>query len=344
MITRIVAAGLFLFAFTAHAAARLPLLSLRDQATTTHCWAYASSHFLESRALLRDNQSVVIDVERDTKYWVDYERLWSIYKTKNADIYFGSYEGGWQIEFWDSLLKHGKSVYKTETKAAEVVYREFDPFREHLDFIPGQVYPASTGLPSFEVARAHVANDIRDDVEARSYIVDFLDRYYGKPTATTQWFGKEIATEELAENLLQGDFAAHNTTDDLYLVKPVTDGNYGWVKYLGERFWGYRLDQGRVLALVKHSLDQGFPVTFDNVSHAMTIIAHDEKGGQTMFAVADSGGGMITWYDSAAMLSNLNLLTVFKAAVQDQLPARPVTWMSKGIRYDERDNLLMPPS
>lgn len=322
---------------------RLPLHSLRDQSHTSHCWAYAMSHMLESRALYRGGVDAVIDIERDAKYWVDYERLMAIYKSKNDEIYFGDNEGGWQIEYWNAFLKHGKAFHKVSSNLAQILYPVFTPFNQHLDFMPGPTNPHDATLPTFAAAKKHVMSNLQSTAEVEKYAFDFLERYYGAPAEETNWMGETVSLNETAEKLMDDDFADHNTVEDLVLVKPVTDGDYKWVKYLGERFWGYRYDKEKVLQLVQHSLDNGWPVTFDNVYHAMTILGYDEKDGMDFYAVADSGGGSITWYESSRMLSNLNLVSFFKGSIAGELPAKPKKAQNNGINYDKKDGTTIPP-
>lgn len=324
---------------------RLPLHSLRDQSSTSHCWAYAMSHALESRALHRDGIDSVIDIERDAKYWVDYERLMAIYKSKNKEIYFGEYEGGWQIEFYNAFLKHGKSFFRAESNPAQILYPYFEKFDKHLAFMPGPTNPHDPTLPTFDKVREEVEKSTKSEEEVKKYVFDFLDRYYGKPAEESKWLqGQTLGLTETAEALLGDDFENHSTVNDLILVKPVTDGDSKWVKYLGERFWGYRYESAKLLDLVRHSLDNGWPVTFDNVFHAMTILGYETKdGGDTFYAVADSGGGTITWYPSQSMLSNLNMASFFKESIEGMLPNKPKQAPRDGVNYDKRDNVTFPP-
>src|SRR5688572_13808582 len=89
---------LFLLSAAASAGVRLPVPYLRDQADTAHCWSYAMSNLLESRALAREGLAVHVNVEKDVVYWINYERMKYITETRN-EFYLGSYEGGWQIEY-----------------------------------------------------------------------------------------------------------------------------------------------------------------------------------------------------------------------------------------------------
>src|SRR5258708_771675 len=89
---------------------------------------------LESRALYRDSTDIVINIEKDVKYWVDYERMLYVYRNKH-EFYLGEYEGGWQIEYWESFLKHGKSIYQVKPAQPDVWYTPFEDYTQHLEFM-----------------------------------------------------------------------------------------------------------------------------------------------------------------------------------------------------------------
>ena len=331
----------FLSAF-GYAGVQLPLHTLRDQANTSHCWAYASSHLLESRALVRGDTEFMIDTELDSNYWVNYERMMEIYRTKNKDIYLGSSQGGWQMEFWNTLLKHGKNIHHTKHTQAQILYPVLKDYSTHLAFLPPPVHSPDPSLPSFESLRAKFEKEFKTEAEASEYAIDYLDRYYGEPKNSTTWFAEETDLTDTASLILEDDFEKNNKTDSLVLIKPVTDGDSKWVKYLGERFWGYRYDAAKILELVEASLDKQFPVTFDNVFHAMTIIGYETSNGDTFYAVADSVPGKITWYSSASLKSSLNLVTFFGESIQEFIPPRPPSLKSEN-GYDQRDGLTEPP-
>jgi hypothetical protein len=252
-------------------AVRLPLHSLRSQESTSHCWAYASSHMLESRALVRDSIDVVIDVERDVKYWVDYERMMAIYRLKHS-VYLEQYEGGWQIEYWNAFLKHGKSIHQAKDGAPTITYPVLQDFTDHLPFMEAPQPKPDPTLISLSEVKEKLMHEIKTEDEARAFALDYLDRWRGKPNDKTSWMNEEVNVEAVPERVMGGDFAAVHSVDDLILISPVSDGDYKWVKFLDDRFLGYRYPKDKVLALIQTSLDANWPVTFDNVGHAMTII------------------------------------------------------------------------
>jgi hypothetical protein len=149
--------------------------------------------------------------------------------------------------------------------------------------------------------------------------------------------------------ILGADYNANQTVDALVLVKPTTDGQYGWIKYLDDRYWGYRYDRSQILNLIELSLTNKFPVTFDNVYHAMTIVAFTPaKDGVKYYAVADSIPGKITWYSQDKMLGQLNLVTFFKSAIPNSLPPRNSNHMLNMLipmnkTIDQVDNVAFPP-
>ncbi len=325
---------------------RLPIHSLRDQSSTAHCWAYASSHLLETRTLDRESMDVIINIEKDVKYWVDYERMLYNFQTKK-DFYMGSYEGGWQIEYWESFLKHGKSIYQVKINPPQILYPLFDLYSKNLGFIDSPRPTPDPTLISLEaVAEKLKGNDFKSESEVISFARDYLDRLYGKNSETTDWFDHEIKTEETSKYILGKDYGANHETDSLVLVKPVTDGKFGWVRYLQDRYWGYRYDQTKILKLIEYSLDQHWPVTFDNVYHAMTLIGYEKKGGDIYYAVVDSAPGSIYWKASKDMLTQLNLVTFFKEAIQGQIPPRAgesVLRFPLGFMLDHYDHVDFPP-
>lgn len=341
LLLKIVFASL-IFVFAAEAGVRLPLHTLRDQASTSHCWAYAASHMLESRALVRGDLEFMFDVERDSNYWLNIERMISYYRTKNEDIYIGSNQGGWQIEYWNTLLKYGKHIHHTTQKPAQILYPIMQNYTEHFPFMPPPPHKPDPTLPSFDTLKTKIKT-FKSEEELMKFAVDYLDRYYGKPKMTTEWFEEEIDLNQVAPLMMEDDFTQHQHAENLILIKPVTDKDYKWVKYLGERFWGYRYDKETVLDLVTTSLDNGYPVTYDNIGHAMTILGYETTKEGTFFAVADSVPGKISWYDSTRMVRDLNLVTFFEASIETYLPPKPRSYEAQE-RIDLKDGLLFPPS
>lgn len=333
--------------FSTWAGVRLPLNTLRDQSTTAHCWAYAMSHALESRALQRENLNFMFETERDVKYFVDLERMRYIYASKE-DFFIGDYEGGWQIEFFESLLKHGKSIQRAERlPQVNISYPVLTNFFEHLPFVNIARPVPETGL-TFEEAKGRLlSTEFANATAADNYIVDFLNRVYGAPQTRTQFLGQNIALQETAAHVLGADMSPGAAVEDaVVLVKPVASGPSGWLKYLEERYWGYRMPTAEVTALVRLSLDRGWPVTYDNVGHAMTIIGYEAQGDAFLYAVADSVPGKITWYTEANMRRDLNLITFFRVAIEGQLPPREQNNLAifpPDVDVDALDNLKRPP-
>ena len=322
----------------------LPLQTLRDQANTAHCWAYAMSHLLESRSLVRGSRYVLINVEKDVKYWVDYERMMHIYKTK-GDTFLIDYEGGWQMEYWEALLKHGRHIKDTKVSLPDIWYNFSDPYTEHLPFMSEERPKKDPTLISFEEAKKQLRAFTNDD-EAKAFITDYLNRWYGKPVMTTQWFDEQLDISETASHILGTDYV--NDVGAFVLYKPVDDGKHGWAKYLDDRYWGYRGPKSKILELIRKSIDRDWPVTFDDVYHAMTIIAYqkDPNSYDTFYAVADSVPGKITWYSSSEMLYELNLVTFAKAAVADLLPSQEefsMLSLSPLVDIDKLDHTDVPP-
>ena len=84
----------------------------------------------------------------------------------------------------------------------------------------------------------------------------------------------------------------------------------------------YRYDEEKILNLIETALTNGWPVTFDNVYHAMTIIGFEKTANGTYYAVADSAPASIKWYPAGTVRYNLNLVTVAKTAIEGLIPPR----------------------
>jgi len=343
---------IFLYSATSFAGIRLPLNTLRDQGGTAHCWAYAMSHLLESRALSRDSTEAMIDIEQDTKYWVDYERMMFIFNSKK-DFFLGTYEGGWQIEFFETLLKHGKAIrLSNNTHKTEPFYPLLETFNGLIPFLPVERPLPDQTLISFTEASNILKNTIKTQEDAVSFSLDFLDRYYGKAKTTTQWFGNDIENTLIAEKLLGSDYSENSKTSAFILVKPIPEngqqGEEGWVQYLSERYLGYRLHRTKILKLIETSLDNKWPVSFDNVYHAMTIVGYETKDQDTYYAVSDSSPAQIRWLNSKDMLDQLNLVSVAAVAVSGLLPKfepemAPYIRLQGNQNIDIIDNVVFPP-
>jgi hypothetical protein len=310
------------FSAEAMAGVQLPLHSLRDQATTRHCWSYAMANFLESRSLTSHATEATIDIEQDVKYWVDYERMMYIFNSKH-EFYLGEDEGGWQIEFFEAFVKHGRSIYQAKETTPEILYPLFKPYTKHMKHMPvDRPPPDPTLMPYFQVPD-HLMKNIKSEAEAKAFAIDYLNRYYGKSLETTKWLKDEVQLSEIPKLLMGPDHKVNGNRDALILIKPTEDKVYGWAKYIDDRYWGYRYDASQILTLIESSLNNGWPVTFDNTYHAMTIIGYETNtNGDTYYAVADSVPGKITWYASANLKAELNLVSVAAESVKGLLPPR----------------------
>ncbi len=329
---------------------RLPLKTLRDQGTTAHCWAYSMSHLLESRALSRENLDVMIEVERDVKFWVDFERMHYIHQSKK-DFFLDDYEGGWQIEFFETLIKHGKSLARSAASAtSDIVYPLFQNFNIHLPFENISRVAADASLSFPRAKERLLSNEFSDFASADIFIRDFLTAKYGEAQVRTTFLSEEIAIKESASKILGSDFSQESTVNDFVLVKPVSDANVGWVKYLESRYWGYRMDRRQLPLMVRRSLDGNWPVTFDNVGHAMTVVGYgrpsENPDSAYEYAVADSIPGKITWYTEAQLLNNFNLVTFRATAVSADIPARgphTLALFPPDFNIDAHDKTQIPP-
>lgn len=337
--------GLFLIT-SLYANIMLPVHSVKYQSNTFHCWAYATSHLLEVRSLLTNHMNISINTEKDVKYWVDFERMFYVYKSKK-DFYLGDNEGGWQIEFWETFIKHGKHIQKALGDATPTVPYAFNTtYSQHLPFMNEPRPKPDPTLMSFDMAKNKL-REMNDDNTAVKFILDYLNRLYGLPLMTTKWLGDTaVSIQDSARLILGNDFESNQYPESMVLVKPVDDGVFGWVRYLNERFWGYRYDKNQILTLIEKSLNNGWPVTFDNVYHAMTIIGYGTNNlNETSYAIIDSGYGNIVWYNTKKMLANLNLVTFMGNAIPYELPSiskqNYLYYLNKNI--DRIDNVEIPP-
>jgi len=308
---------------------------------------------LESRALHAHKIEATINIEQDVVYWVNLERLMSIFDLKKDMIQWNPLydEGGWQIEYWNSFLKYGKLITSSKADAIpQVLYSPFAPYYSDIPFVTIDRPMPTEGILSFEAVKEKLlSNDFVTREEAFSFVRDWLDTHYGKALLRTQWLGEEIATQDVPKKILATDYEAMKSTESMVLIKPVSDLGNGWVKYLGERYWGYRYDQSKIFGLIQQVLDKGWPVTYDNVYHAITIIAYkkNEETGKMHYAIADSSPASIYWQDEDLLLGNLNLVTVPLHTVTDLLPAREgarlLLPLPRAESWDEVDNVKIPP-
>ncbi len=337
-----------LFSAATFAEVLLPIHNLRDQGPTDHCWAYSMSNILETRAQVRNSTQILINVEQDIKYWVDYERMMYIYRTKR-NFFLGDYEGGWQIEFFETLLKHGKHLFNNSVQKTLIQYQPFQNYISSLKMSPLPRPRPDPTLESWYVIPDIMKTRFKTAQEAHEFTIQFLNRKYGKPQGNTRWSEKIIPVNITAKQILGADYVVNRSVDSIVLVKPTYDGQNGWTKYLENRYWGYRYDKNQVLKLVDQSLDNKWPVGFDNVSHAMTIQAYVlDPQGTKHYAVADSIGGKIVWYSGDELLKELNLMTFFRVAIPKALPAKTERYMLQlrlpmNKTLDQFDQVTRPP-
>ena len=345
--------GVFLFLNSLSANISLPLHTVRDQANTRHCWSYAMSHFLEARSLHARGIEMTINIEQDVVYWVNLERLMAIYDLKKDMIQWNPLndEGGWQIEYWNSFTKYGKLLSASKTNVLpQLLYAPFDRYSSPIPFEDIARPQPVANLISFEALKVKLlGNDFQTREEAFTYVREWLDGNYGKPVLSTEWLGEAISLNHVPKKILDADYENMNHTESMVLIKPISDQGYGWVKYLGDRFWGYRFDQSKIFTLIKQVLDAGWPVTYDNVYHATTIIAYqkNEVNGKFYYAIADSDPASIYWLEESVLLSNLNLITVPLYTVSNLIPKREgaqiMLPLPRAESWDEVDNLRLPP-
>lgn len=336
-----------LISVSAFAGTRLPFHSLRDQDSTMHCWAYAMSHAVESRALSRDHMTPIVYVEKEVKRWVDYERLMYMYKTKN-DFYFDpDSEGAWPIEYWEALLKHGFQIYKVSNDEPTLTYPINKPYYENLGFIDYERPPVDPDLIDVDEMKRKLRNEISNDAEATKFIEKYLKGLFGDPTMTTKWFEKTVNINEISALLLGKDVPAAGSLQDkinkMALVVPVSDGNQRWVKYLENRYWGYRYDSKNIFLMIETSLKNGYPIPFDNTQHAMTIIGFEKVDTTTYYAVADSSPAKITWKPGSTLKDQLHHLYFYTESIPGVLPPKPEQQPISDRDYDELDGFITPP-
>lgn len=189
----------------------------------------------------------------------------------------------------------------------------------------------------------------KSEQEAHEFTIQFLNRKYGQPQGSTRWSGKTIPLTSSAKHILGADAVVNRSVDSLVLIKPTYDNQHGWTKYLENRYWGYRYDKNQILKLVDQSLDNKWPVGFDNVYHAATIQAYAiDAHGNKHYAVADSIGGKILWYSGDALLKELNLMTFFRVAIPKALPKKTESHMlmlrlPMNKTLDQFDQVTRPP-
>jgi len=167
----------------------LPLNTLKSQGNTQHCWAYSTSFLLESRSLIRNRLEFTFDLERDVKYWVDYERFMYNFSHKKK-FFLGEHEGGWQIEFWESLLKHGKPILYSKRTSSVSLSNFPDSQIYQLDFFDVKRVPEGTDLTFSEVNG--LITQVHSRMKAHKIVISFLNGIYGRPLKSTKWMQTEI--------------------------------------------------------------------------------------------------------------------------------------------------------
>jgi hypothetical protein len=296
---------------------------------------------LESHALAHSSFDATIDLEKNLMYWINYDRMTYIYKTKGDFFLDKNNEASWQIEYWEAFLKHGAQISESKIGTPDIWYSDFHIYRSSTPFMPeARPVPDASLIPIPDLV-ARLKKGFSSDAEADGYIRDYLDRWFGKPLVEAKWLGEALPVEGVPAKLLGNEFPVDGSVDSMILVKPIDKGTIGWAPYLYNRYWAYFYDSSKVLDLVRMSLDHGWPVTFDMGAHAETIIGYREAPVGTMYAIADSLASSIAWVDSGSMQSRLNLVTFFKDAIPGAIPPRLPRTMARELLSQPKP--LSPP-
>lgn len=304
----------------------MPLPSLRAQ-SSNNCWAYAVTNMLEARALFRDSIKLKIDVDADLAYWVTFERLMDAHRF-HAPVTAVFPVGGDMTEYLRAFLMHGSAIASVEKSAGAAELR-----CPKTLFVDGRWQPASPeDHPLFEDLFGRGLDSV-DELSTRllwlenseaagESVREHLARHFPRPPLSkTTWFGREVPIASVPELVFGKDYRKDMIED--FVLMP--HGGYFNDEFGLHRRSVRTLEPGPqggwdVGRLLRASLEQHWPVVFEDKYHVYTVIGFqelkDESPSRTMYAVANPMG-TIEWYGDSFF--GIGLFLFYEPAIRAPL-------------------------
>lgn len=335
MIKHILFLGFLLSTTPLLADALFPLSSARPQ-QDGNCWAYGASHLLEAKVQQRDGLSVMTNVEKSYRYWLLYDRLLNSYHRKAYDEGDGSGEGindigAFSADLFHMYEHHGMEWLKVvpASKTSDLQYPQSLSFPNHF-----QPNPNSQGLTqpeAFKKAEQRLVQENLSEAEAVSLIRKTLTEAFKIQDPLldqTSGYNSEVPVSETFSALVGVNF---NSFKKMILLSSTLSDlpNGQWFRYDSERFQAISYKNPKdILALVRASLDRGWPTTFETIDHVMTAVGYKTVGDSYVYAVSDSSGAYmkrgISWVTEEKALGFFTDATVNFEVVADLLPQQPM--------------------
>jgi hypothetical protein len=312
----------------ASADVKLAFHSYREQSDSFDCWAYAASFMIEARALVRDNINLTLDTTLDLGYWVDFDRLLSIYHTKEEYDWDPFDSLGDPVEFMYAFLTHGRNILFTEQNSSLLLIENsaFD-FSGPLIGGFGQRDSGHMTPKDDEIVKNLLAMNSESD--ALSFITKTLTERFHEPfQGQTKWFSDSVELKQTPRLAFGSDYSSdmENKFVDVAIVKDLDAPK--WIRILNNRFWALGVPVNYDLTkLAKASLDKGWPTVLGVGSHAVTLLQYSGSNpNETKYVVVDpfySKTKTFVFAGDQNFRSEVYELFLYYPAVENILPAHP---------------------
>lgn len=315
--------------------ALFPLASARPQ-QDGNCWAYGASHMLEAKVQQRDGLSVMTNVEKSYRYWLLYDRLLNSYHRKALDEGDGGGEGindigAFAADLFHIYEHHGLEWIKVvpDSKTSELEYPQSISFPNRF-----QSNPNSEGLINplaIKKVEQRLIQENLSETEALKLIQKTLAEAFKIQDPLldqTAGYNSVVPVADTFSTLIGTNF---NSFQKMILLSStlsqLPDGQ--WFRYDSGRFQAISYKKPKdILAIVRASLDRGWPTTFETIDHVMTAVGYKTLGSSYVYAVSDSSGAYmkrgISWVTEEKALKFFTDATVNLDAVSDLLPQPPL--------------------
>ena len=341
---------LFLQPLASRADALFPLTSGRPQ-RDGNCWAYGASHMLEARAEFRDHLSVMTHIEKSYRYWILFDRLLNSYHRKLADEGDGSGSGindigAFSADLVDLYQNHGFEWISAISTSGNSDFA-YPKSRDYLnDFQANSnadgfhnedlILQTEKELIQGNYTETQALDLIRTRIDQAYAIVDPLQ------LSTQSVNGSSIPVASTLEKLLGSDFKKGTHSVVLLTNFFKATGNKRWLRYNSGRslaiYFENREDE---LAIVRASMDRGWPATVESKDHVMTALGYKTIGPKKyIYAISDSSGAYnasgVSWVTQEKMLDWYSDSTVYYDAVKDLLPNRDLKALLPEMRLPRK--------
>ncbi len=288
-----------------------PLKFIKNQGRTSHCWAYAASHMIESIIQSKNGYAVPFDVEAGLHFYTFKNRLMKRILLSHPlccgldDQYLFS-TLGLPMEYWSIYFEHGSLLRFSDFTPKNMPLNELQTKLISLNF---KMYPEKTvNITQSDLAAliAQFPAPKNTDIQAVDLAVtQFLNKYgYFEVNPKTSFMLRDTTAPELIP-----EFFGPNIKDwknQKFVLMGVTNKSNPQLTFIPDigEYGTYTLEdltKQELLDLVSLSFEMGLPVLEASSSHVWALLGsfYESNSTEKKYLAIDSAF-------SKARLSNLD--------------------------------------